>query len=265
MNDSFSIQQPPGYVAVPHDDKLMEAIAALDLFRRSLHLRSPFRLRVATDRPVEEATLQNWMLGYAVLGMDIPSLYLNKGVVLPSLFRSEELEQSVHRPEESNNTGTFQESERIPHKGINKHVKYLHTFSNMIYQTSKHQSHKVYPSHLSSQAVSPDSSHSSQYTPRFFPVTYTMLPSFHHMPSSSPHKPTSTHYYYTCLKETCAVADPLLASDQNLPQHLQAAVKKALSEVASHENNQHKDVHEAFTVEDFFNNPNLFKLYYGGR
>lgn len=238
----------------------MEAIAALDLFRRSLHLRSPFRLRVPTNRLVEEANLQNWMLGYAVLGMDTTSLFLNKAVVLPSLSRSEEQqEQSIHRPEESihNTTRTLQRSTRLPHKRIHKHVKYLHTFSNKIYQTSKHQqSRKVYPTKLSLKSVLPLSSFSSQYTSRFSPA-------FGHMPSSFHDKTPSTHYYYTCLKDTCVVADPLLAPDQNLPQHLQAAVKKALSEAASHGNNKQKNV-QTFTVEDFFSNPNLFKPYYGG-
>ncbi|KAK3872246.1 hypothetical protein Pcinc_022672 [Petrolisthes cinctipes] len=275
---------PPGYIAVPHDDQLMEAISALDLFRRSLHLRSPFRLRVATDSPAEEATLRNSVLGYAVLGMDVPSLYLNKGVILPSLDGSEGLKQSIHRVEEivhntngpkqsihrleesiRNTTGALRKSVHGLNKGIHSHINYSHTSSNMINQTSsKPQSVEVYPSHLYSNTVSPLSAPSrfSQYT------NHSSLHSPPYLRDVSPwstHKPTSSHYYLTCMTKTCVVADPFLALDQTLPQHLQAAARKALTEAASSsESNQHKD-DQVFTVEDFFNNPNLFKRYYGGR
>lgn len=77
------MNRPKGYLAVPHNDSLVEAVIALYQFGRSLDTRTPFRIRRRPRDFAEEVGLGNLFTGYAVLGLDIPSLYMDKGLVLP--------------------------------------------------------------------------------------------------------------------------------------------------------------------------------------
>ncbi|XP_066948677.1 protein O-linked-mannose beta-1,2-N-acetylglucosaminyltransferase 1-like isoform X2 [Macrobrachium rosenbergii] len=79
----YCFQKPPSYTVVPYNDDVMEALWGLHMFRNSKKVRSAFRLRRQAFSIEEELELRNTEVGYAVIGLDIPTLFLSKAFILP--------------------------------------------------------------------------------------------------------------------------------------------------------------------------------------
>lgn len=260
-----SMHSPPGYLAVPHDDQLMEAVAALDFFRRSLELRTPFRVRRAPSSPWEEAALRNLATGYTALGIHLESLFLNKGVVLPQV----EEEKNKGRKESDNLTEPQNPSEeglgREQHEGS---LSYLSHSSQPREREAPHASSKTSTQQqelrvgagagtgvwagrrgaATPSLLKPQSGRRARVQGR----GKTTAPAM-----SDEGRGDGVRYYSSCQVAPCHVIDPLL-HPLLLPPHLQAAARIALREAAV----PRPRADYEFTAPDYFKDADLFSDFY---
>lgn len=256
-----SVHRPPGYLAVPHDNQLMEAVAALHFFRRSLELRTSFRVRRLPSSPWEEATLGNLATGYTALGIHLDSLFLNKGVVLPQV----EEEKNKGKMESDNLT----EPQKASQEGL---------------QWEQHEGSLSHFSHSRERGVPHASPKTSKQQQQEFRVSAGARVGMGKREAATPSllKPQSgrrvrvkergrttaramnnegrgdgVRYYSSCLVAPCHVIDPLL-HPLLLPPHLQAAARIALREAGVPQ--LHGD--SEFTAPDYFKSADLFTDFY---
>lgn len=247
---------------MPHDDELMESVVALNFFRRSLELRTPFRVRRAPSSPWEEATLRNVITGYTALGIHLESLLLNKGVVLPQV----EKEDKDERNEESDN---ITEPQNLREWKERK-------------SSPSHSSHYSHETERETPLAGPKSSKQQQEFGVDVGAEAGVKVVQRRAATPSLLKPQSgrrvrvkgrgkttaeamndegwgggVRYHSSCLVAPCNVIDPLL-SPLLLPQHLQDAAHIALQEASVPQ--LHRD--SEFSVPDYFKNTELFVDFY---
>lgn len=259
------MHRPPGYIPVPHDDQLMEAVAALDLFRSSLELRTPFRVRRAPSSPWEEATLRNLATGYTALGIHLESLFLNKGVVLP------QVEEETNKRKE----GTYNLTE--PQNLSDEYMGW-----EQLDGFPSHSPLYSHPMEKEAPHAGPKSLKQEQEARVGEGTEDGVKMGQHRAATPSLLKPQSggrvrvkgrgittalamndegwgdgVRYYSSCLVAPCHVIDPLLRV-LLLPPHLQAAARIALREASVPQS--HADTE--FSAPDYFKNAELFIDFY---
>lgn len=258
-----SLHSPPGYLAVPHDDQLMEAVAALDLFRCSLELRTPFRVRRAPNSPWEEAGLRNLATGYTALGIHLESLFLNKGLVLPQADE----EKNKGREDNDNLTEPLNPSEeRLGRQPYERSLSYLSYISQpreeapyTSSETSKQQELgmgaevqvRVRAGRrgvATASLLKPQSGRRARVQGR----GKTTAPAM-----NDEGRGDGVRYYSSCQVSPCHVIDPLL-HPLLLPQHLQAAARIAQREAAVPRSRANSE----FTAPDHFKDAELFIDFY---
>ncbi|MPC91884.1 hypothetical protein E2C01_086946 [Portunus trituberculatus] len=237
----------------------MEAVAALDLFRRGNELRTPFRVRRESRSVVEEATLGNVATGYAVLGIDLDSLLLNKAVVLPRQVKDKD--------------GVGKEEQSDQHKGLT-----ISTNPREGAVGEMHSESTAYLRQVQPPLAGPRNSRQLQqggavagagmggrgsvpsllqpYSERRVLARGSGRVTAEAMREESDDKPIKEGHYTSCVLPPCLVFDPLVHPN-TLPPHLQPAALLALREAGAIRH----PVSE-FTVPDYFKNDKLFVAFH---
>lgn len=280
----LSVNKPANYLAVPHDNQLMEALAALNLFRRSRDLRTPFRIRRHPKDFLEEVQLRNIITGYAVLGLDRPTFFLNKGVVMPlervkeasgtadtdrsyavgnkqSLIQDDEFSADVFKNRNGGVSGQYMGSQGTnTSKDGALHVsnsgKGEKPSSKNSNQGLQHISkNKKYMTKISADMMKNGNISKSRSLPYHLVESVQVLRK--KVPGSDREQGSVPYTYYkTCVTSTCVVSDPLL-DIQHLPHLLHVVANIAQTETRITCNSTLE-----FTVQDFYDNPKLFASFY---
>lgn len=253
-----SVHQPPDYLAVPHDDLLMEAVAALDLFRRGSELRTPFRVRRESRSVVEEATLGNVATGYAVLGIDLDSLLLNKAAVLPrqvkDKYGEDKEEQNDQHKDLTKSKNSREHDLREMHSESTAHLRQVQPpLAGPQNSQQLQQGGAVAGAGVGGRGSVP--SLLKPYSERRVQAR-GMRGTAKAMRGESDDKAIKEGHYTFCVLPPCLVSDPLVHT-HTLPPHLQPAALLALREAGA----THHPASE-FTVPDYFSNARLFSAFY---
>lgn len=251
------MHRPPDYLAVPHDDQLMEAVAALDLFRRSNELRTPFRVRRASRSSQEEVTLGNLATGYAVLGIDLSSLFLNKAVVLPRSVKEKDEDDDDDKHDdlaESRDQGEDGDMGGVHLKGI-FHLKKVESPLAGPQNSQQQQGGAVVGVGVGGLGAVP--SLLKPYSERRVRATGSGRATAQAMRGESDDEAIEAGHYTSCLVAPCLVSDPLLYP-RLLPPHLRDAARLALREAKATRRHSASE----FTVPDYFRDAKLFSDFY---
>nr|XP_053655209.1 protein O-linked-mannose beta-1,2-N-acetylglucosaminyltransferase 1-like [Cherax quadricarinatus] len=235
------VSVPQHYTAVPHDDHLMEALTALDFFRRSRELRTAFRVRRPSRDFLEEAQLDNVITGYAVTGMDGPTLFLNKGLVMP--IETQKVPSGIFGS--TSQYDIISESE--PSGNAQFQIHDIYSLKNAV----KDSEFEKFYEDISDKVKNNDSLHSVVKINHEADVRPMKVFRNQRAISIEAMGPHTYAYYKVCVTSTCVVWDPLLPH-QHLPYLLNVAAEKSQTDNISY------DVTLEFTVQDFYNNPGLF-------
>ena len=218
-------------------------------------------MRRAPRSVQEEATLRNLATGYAVLGIDLASLLLNKAVVLPRPVKDEE---------ETNNNDDDDDGHKDGEESIDplEEGHYKRTHPRQVKsprtgpQNAQQQQQQVQGKGVAGNGVGSGlgtvSSLSKPYSERRVKVRGGRgRATAQGMKGESDGEGMKIEHYTSCLLDPCHVSDPLLHLDM-LPQHLQPAARLAIRETRTTQRHSASE----FTVPDYFKNARLFSAFY---
>ena len=237
----------------------MEAVAALDLFRRGNELRTPFRVRRKSRSVVEEISLGNVATGYAVLGIDLDSLLLNKAVVLPRQVEDKDGEDKGEQNDQHNGLTIPKNS----YEGAAGEMHYEPTaylgqvqppLAGPRNSQQLRQGGAVAGAGVDGRGAVP--SLLKPYSERRVQARERGRVTAQAMREESDDKAIKEGHYTSCVLPPCLVSDPLVHSN-TLPSHLQSAALLARREAGA----THHPASE-FTVPDYFKNDKLFSAFY---
>ncbi|XP_042242453.1 protein O-linked-mannose beta-1,2-N-acetylglucosaminyltransferase 1-like [Homarus americanus] len=262
------VKKPDNHTAVPHNDELMEAISGVNMFRRSRELRTSFRVRRPARNILEEVQLKNIITGVAVLGLDLSSLFLNKGMLMPLEIkkRTNDVDREEGIMDDADSGGSKLSkiyntaSGDVSHDGyldldnmINNEV-YVKTDNNKEEMANiKNGNHKKHPN-LKAKEYLAANTYDKMKTNSLQRVVKP-LQTVRSQKIVKGRGGLSYTYYEACVVLPCFVSDPLL-DHRHFPHLLGVA-----ADVAQKESRTSHNTSLEFTVQDYNENPYLFNFF----
>ncbi|KAG7157699.1 Aldo-keto reductase family 1 member B1-like 3, partial [Homarus americanus] len=263
-----NVKKPDNHTAVPHNDELMEAISGVNMFRRSRELRTSFRVRRPARNILEEVQLKNIITGVAVLGLDLSSLFLNKGMLMPLEIkkRTNDVDREEGIMDDADSGGSKLSkiyntaSGDVSHDGyldldnmINNEV-YVKTDNNKEEMANiKNGNHKKHPN-LKAKEYLAANTYDKMKTNSLQRVVKP-LQTVRSQKIVKGRGGLSYTYYEACVVLPCFVSDPLL-DHRHFPHLLGVA-----ADVAQKESRTSHNTSLEFTVQDYNENPYLFNFF----
>ncbi|XP_064115297.1 uncharacterized protein LOC135221481 [Macrobrachium nipponense] len=250
----YCFQKPPSYAVVPYNDDFMEALWGLHMFRNSQRVRSAFRLRRQAFSIEEELELRNTEVGYAVIGLDIPTLFLSKAFILP--LWSNEVGHEYKTP-----TQYFGDSSLQGNESEKRNEKEDFVGSKDVYKDGKLTEEKRERGSLGKPPITSltllrtlkeqsvqEQDFGNQLTSRMTKESEKLFSAVIQRSTTSPARSDLT-YYLTCISASCVAADPLLQINK-LPKIHRSTASLVLEEFPVL-----YDITVELTVKDYFDNP----------